>query len=154
VKDVVIFDLDGTLALTEHRQHFLEAEPKDWRGFFAACKDDVPHEAVIKLLRGLQKTGFEVWIVSGRSDEVKKTTLDWLREHIGAWLVRVMLMGGRIVMRKEGDFTPDDELKKQWLNDGTLPKDRILCVFDDRNKVVKMWRDLGIPCMQVAEGAF
>jgi hypothetical protein len=26
--------------------------------------------------------------------------------------------------------------------------------FDDRNSVVKMWRDLGIPCAQVADGDF
>jgi len=29
----VVFDLDGTLALTDHRAHFLEREKKDWRGF-------------------------------------------------------------------------------------------------------------------------
>lgn len=35
----VIFDLDGTLALNEHRQHFVQREvgKKDWRSFFAAC---------------------------------------------------------------------------------------------------------------------
>ena len=53
-------------------------------------------------------------------------------------------------------YMKDDLLKKGWLND-IFPgekKDRILCVFDDRDKVVKMWRDEGLTCMQVAEGAF
>ena len=33
-------------------------------------------------------------------------------------------------------------------------KDRILCVFDDRTKVVNMWRDNGLSCFQVAPGDF
>jgi hypothetical protein len=43
-----------------------------------------------------------------------------------------------------------------WLDD-LFPgdkKDRILCVFDDRQKVVDMWRDNGIDCFQVAPGDF
>jgi hypothetical protein len=29
-----------------------------------------------------------------------------------------------------------------------------MCTFDDRDKVVKMWRDNGIICFQVAPGDF
>jgi hypothetical protein len=32
--------------------------------------------------------------------------------------------------------------------------DDIVCVFDDRQKVVDMWRDMGLTCMQVAPGNF
>jgi len=58
-------------------------------------------------------------------------------------------------MRRSGDFTPDDVLKKQWL-DSMLPEDRerLVCVFDDRDRVVKMWRDNGVTCLQVAPGEF
>jgi hypothetical protein len=31
---------------------------------------------------------------------------------------------------------------------------RLMCVFDDRDKVVKMWRDEGVACFQVAPGEF
>ena len=31
---------------------------------------------------------------------------------------------------------------------------RILCVFDDRTKVVNMWRENGLSCFQVAPGDF
>ena len=43
-----IFDLDGTLALIDHRRHFLDdqADPKRWQKFFAACVDDQPNEPV------------------------------------------------------------------------------------------------------------
>ena len=53
-------------------------------------------------------------------------------------------------------WMPDDKLKQQWL-DTLFPGDKkndIVCVFDDRYKVVKMWRENGLDCFQVAEGNF
>ena len=53
-------------------------------------------------------------------------------------------------------FMPDDKLKQGWLDDlwPDDKKDNIVCVFDDRDKVVQMWRENGLNCFQVAEGAF
>ena len=54
-------------------------------------------------------------------------------------------------------FMPDDKLKQRWLDD-LFPIDSkrldIVCVFDDRDKVVDMWRKNGLTCMQVAPGNF
>jgi len=55
---------------------------------------------------------------------------------------------------KDFKFMPDDQLKKLWLDQLFPNTDDVLCVFDDRDKVVKMWRDNGISCLQVAEGNF
>jgi hypothetical protein len=33
-------------------------------------------------------------------------------------------------------------------------KDDVVAVFDDRDKVVNMWRENGLTCMQVAYGNF
>ena len=58
-------------------------------------------------------------------------------------------------MRTDGDYTPDDELKEFWLNKlngGGFS--RLVAVFDDRNKVVAMWRRHGVRCFQVAPGDF
>ena len=49
---------------------------------------------------------------------------------------------------------PDDELKKRWLDQLFTNTDDVHCVFDDRDKVVKMWRDNGLTCFQVAPGNF
>jgi hypothetical protein len=49
---------------------------------------------------------------------------------------------------------PDDQLKKRWLDQLFPKKEEILCVFDDRDKVVRMWRDNGLTCLQVGEGNF
>lgn len=45
MRPLYIFDLDGTLALIEHRLHFIQGPKKDWRGFFGAVGDDSPNEA-------------------------------------------------------------------------------------------------------------
>ena len=145
MKDIIIFDLDGTLALIEHRQHHVRSAKKRWREFFAACVDDLPNEPLITLLRKLYAS-FEICIVSGRSDEVRPQTEAWLKRH--------NVPHHRLIMRRAGDYTADNILKIGWIHSGVILKDRILCVFDDRDKVVDMWRTAGIPCYQVAEGDF
>ncbi len=143
--DIVIFDLDGTLADIEHRQHLVKGRKKQWRQFFAACVHDKPHKAVITMLQALHDR-FQIYIVSGRSEEVRTETEEWLSLN--------QVPYHALIMRAKGDFTPDNILKIRWVEDGRIEKSRILCVFDDRDKVVKMWRDHGIPCFQVAEGDF
>lgn len=148
-KDIVIFDLDGTLALIDHRRHFVEgkgsaATNEDWRNFFAACIDDEPNWPVILINRLLFDNGYRVIIFSGRSKEVERETLEWLK--------RFDVRYHEIFIREKRDFTPDEKLKKKWL--ARLQRDRILVVFDDRQKVVDMWRRKGITCFQVAPGEF
>lgn len=146
MQDIVLFDLDGTLANGDHRVHHVLKHPKYWRTYFHHCDADkiIPHARVI--FCAMIAAGFQVWIVSGRSDEVRDKTLQWLDEN--------ECLPHNLIMRKEGDCTGDDVLKVSWLKDGTIPKERVLCVFDDRARVVKAWRKAGIPCYQVAEGDF
>ena len=56
-------------------------------------------------------------------------------------------------------FMPDDKLKLHWFNETFVdPEDmdeaEVVAVFDDRDKVVNMWREVGLTCMQVAPGNF
>lgn len=161
MRPLYIFDLDGTLALTEHRQHFVQREKPDWRAFFAACVDDEPNAPAIRTLQALRAGGAEVWIWSGRSDEVRAQTVKWLCKH-GAfgWPSGTLPwwpFGApeRFRMRAAGDNTPDEKLKFGWLADMEPPeRNRLTAIFDDRDKVVAMWRAAGVPCFQVAPGAF
>lgn len=141
----VVFDLDGTLALNEHRQHFVERPvgEKDWTAFFEACDKDKPNNPVIEVLHALEKKGHVVEIWSGRTDTVIEKTVLWLAKNdIGHVPLK---------MRPAKDRRPDTVLKKEWL-DRAIPAPDL--VFDDRNSVVKMWRENGIACAQVAEGDF
>ncbi len=51
-------------------------------------------------------------------------------------------------------FMPDDDLKQNWLDSLFSNKDDIFAVFDDRQKVVDMWRSNGLNVFQVADGNF
>lgn len=154
-----IFDLDGTLADCEHRRGLL---PK-WDDFFDACHADTVIEPVYGLLKILleQRTPrrqicdsvvggemvhrVEIW--SGRSARVEHMTRVWLAN---AGIPPTVLTR----MRPEGDDTPDQDLKRMWLHQEIAAGTPPTLVFDDRDKVVKMWRAEGIPCLQVAPGDF
>lgn len=159
MKPLYIFDLDGTLALIEHRRHFVERERgrQDWPGFFRACVDDIPNVPVIRVMECLRRFG-DVWIFSGRSDEVRQETVEWLVRHTSFATSDFDSAFGTqdvLTMRREGDYTPDDELKQRWLNLMLVEdRDRLVGVFDDRDRVVAMWRAAGVQCFQVAPGEF
>jgi hypothetical protein len=141
----VVFDLDGTLALNEHRQHFVDRPvgEKDWRAFFAACDKDDLFWQIARMLQVLEATGNRVEIWSGRSGEVIEKTRAWLAAH---GLGHIPFRG-----REAGDHTADTDLKLSWLEASSQKPD---LVFEDRASVVKMWRTAGIACAQVADGNF
>lgn len=147
-----IFDLDGTLADITHRIHYIrEQKPRDWRAFFAACADDAPNRPVIHTMRRLSFTS-DVWVWSGRSDEAREATLTWLVKHTHLDATDAV---AALRMRREGDYTPDEELKASWLAGmNVIDRQRLVAVFDDRDRVVAMWRRHGVPCFQVAPGEF
>lgn len=151
IKNIIICDLDGTLADIQHRRHFVERPKgvkKDWDAFHAACVDDTPMQTTIDLVHALKASRYnnKLWITSGRMSTVMTETQ--------AWLLNKGVCYDRIIMRNAGDFTPDNELKKSWMDSGVIPKERIFCVFDDRDRVVNMWRKEGLICYQVAQGNF
>lgn len=161
MKPLFIFDLDGTLALTGHRQHMLDdkEDPDRWMNFFLACDKDLPNHPVIDTLDRLHFHGgadFLIW--SGRSDIVRDKTVKWLADHLTDGSnndFNTSFIHARLTMRKHSDHTPDEELKLSWLR-ALHPHDRarLVAIFDDREKVVKMWRENGIACFQVAKGDF
>ena len=149
----IIFDLDGTLALIDKRREISTKENGkiDWDIFFDPknIQLDEPNPNVINMARILSDVGHTIVILSGRSKRTKAETMEWLDIHGVPFDVLKMRP-----MNNEFMFMKDDELKQGWLNDLFPNKEDILCVFDDRDKVVKMWRDNGLTCFQVAEGDF
>lgn len=145
----VIFDLDGTLALCDHRRHHLQKTPKDWDAFYAACDKDVPNLPVLAVMELLMADPYcrvEIW--SGRRASEREKTLLWFSGVLDG-------PAPKMVMRPHKDHSPDDALKARWLDEhlaagGPMPS----LVFDDRDRMVAMWRARGIVCCQVAPGAF
>ena len=141
---IVIFDLDGTLALIDHRRHLVTNGNKKWDEFFLACDKDEPNMPLVLLARRLYHSGIKIVIFSGRGEIAREKTIKWLRYHYIPY--------DSLYMRPPENYTPDEQLKRQWLKD--FNRDNILVVFDDRKKVVDMWREEGLTCLQVADGDF
>lgn len=145
-----LFDIDGTIADLTHRLPHIQKIPKDWDSFFGACPDDAPIPHIIELARDLSKQATVIF-VSGRSDKVRTETEAWISTHVWG---EDRPHKSPLVMRKEGDHRPDNLVKAELLDEVLSHGWKPIMAFDDRNQVVKMWRERGIPCAQVAEGDF
>lgn len=115
-KNLIICDLDGTIANIEHRLHYIKGPHKDWVSFTKACVDDEPYKDVIEILFNLYDAGpmvdkRTVYFFSGRSEVVRKETEEWLKKH-------VPITDGRpyLYMRKEGDYRPDTTIKYEMMS--------------------------------------
>jgi hypothetical protein len=58
------------------------------------------------------------------------------------------------ILAARNDNRPDEVIKLELYKLHVEPDYKILFVLDDRNKVVDMWRDNGLKCLQVANGDF
>ena len=151
MKNTIIFDLDGTLADISVRRK-LSTKPNgkiDWDIFLNPDNIimDSPNDPVVKMAQLFADDNFNIVIFSGRSDKTKHTTLDWLTHN--------KVPFNKLVMRDSvtSHFVPDDILKKDML-DKHLDIDDVFFVVDDRQKVVDMWRSLGLNVFQVDDGNF
>ena len=147
-KKIVIFDLDGTLALIDKRRAISTKDngKMDWKKFFDPDMVDLddPNTPVITMANLLSST-HRIWILSGRSDVTKDATIDWLAKNNVTY--------DNLVMRPQDHlYMPDNDLKQMWLD--TIGKPNVAMVFDDRNQVVDMWRQNGLTTFQVADGNF
>lgn len=146
-----ILDVDGTVANNSHRTHYLMQDKKDWDSYHKLAHLDKPIPHIIRLISHLSNHT-DIVFCTGRDESQR-----WLTEHwLDDWLVTRdgdPLTFYDLYMRKEGDHRPDHIIKKELYQEICKTYDPIM-VFDDRNSVVKMWREIGVPCAQVADGDF
>ncbi|MEV6477103.1 hypothetical protein [Streptomyces sp. NPDC051657] len=96
-RPLAVFDLDGTLADTAHRQHVLEGPKRDWAGFFAAAVDDPPlAEGVRMVLASAEEC--RIVYLTGRPERCRRDTVRWLS--------RQGLPEGTLFMRRNDDRRP------------------------------------------------
>lgn len=131
-----IFDMDGSLALKHPDRHIYD---------YSKVKLDFMHGPVVRLAHILAEK-WNIIIVSGREEVCKQETIDWLNMH--------QIPFNEIFMRKSGDKRNDAVIKREIWEEHIKDKFNVLGVFDDRDRVVKMWRDVGLFCCQVAPGDF
>jgi hypothetical protein len=140
-KITAVFDLDGTLADISHRVHLVQSDKPDWDAFYSLIPGDDLNSWCKELMDAMCEK-HEVVIVSGRPKRCLKDTKEWLEKYEVPYHKLYLV-------REDKDYRPDHELKKKWL-DG-YGRNKILFVVDDRTRVVDMWRNEGIICLQCAK---
>ncbi len=135
---MILVDIDGTLALRGDRA------PHD----HDASMEDAVNWPVVKVCDALHAAGHPVLLISGRDEQYRPVTEYWLATH------NICPYRTGLVMRSRGDNRPDQIVKRELYEQHIQPHYSVVAVLDDRKKVVQMWRDLGLLCLQVAEGDF
>lgn len=146
-RDCFLWDLDGTICDVRHRRQYVATKPRNWTAWNSALGLDTPNRAVELVYKSLhatsKATNVDMFFVSGRSDDYRRQTETWLKDHGFAW--------DYLFMRKYKDHR-DDSIVKGEIADEILKTHNILGVFDDRQRVVNMWIERGIWTFDVGQG--
>ena len=142
--EIVIFDIDGTLADVSERIHHVRKKPKNWPAFFEGIAQDKAIHSMVRLCNLLYASGIRIVLCSGRNEEHRAQTIEWLAGQGVNY--------HDLLLRRSNDRRSDTEVKRELL--ATLDKSKILFVVEDRSRVVEMWRSEGLVCLQCAPGEF
>ena len=132
----ILVDLDGTLALRQGRS------PYDWDSVL----DDDVNDAVVAVVRAVADAGYAIVVVSGRDEVCRDSSVQWLDQYLSRPYA--------LLMRAHGDNRRDEVVKSEMWQAVQAQGYDVRMAFDDRNRCVDLWRSLGIPTFQVAEGDF
>lgn len=141
----IIVDIDGTLANIDHRRKFVENKPKDWNNFRKGILNDTLNTWCARIIQQM-KTRYEIILCSGRMEDERIDTEKWLKDNDVRY--------SKLLMRKLGDYRNDSIIKAEIYENEIEPKYNVIFVIDDRKRVVDMWREKGLVCLQCAEGNF
>jgi predicted kinase len=136
--DCYLVDIDGTLALVGG------ASPLENRGRSPFAWDRVGEDALnLAVAQTIAKLGRDSQIVllSGRSSVCYDLTVTWLKEH--------NIEYKDLLMRPVNDQRPDEILKSELYYFHIRDRYNVIGVIDDRPKVCRMWRSLGLIVFQV-----
>ena len=152
MRKTIICDIDGTIANVDHRVHLIDksggVDKTDWDAFYSLCGGDAPIAPIIDLLQEFNNS-YDIVFMTGRRGSVGDKTTRWLYDNI-PWLDRTH----NLIMRKPGDLRHDTLVKPESAIAHGLTPDKVAFILEDRNSMVKKWRELGYTCLQVAEGDF
>jgi hypothetical protein len=148
MRDVYIFDLDGTLADNTHRASHLNTRPIDWDAFFRDIGLDTPISFGAHFFRMLAEgrpDNCALAVLTARPERCRMQTSWWLRVH--------RLQPDHLLMRGDNDHRDDVDVKRDMLAElRERHKLRPVFALEDRAPIVRMYRDAGLICYHVADG--
>ncbi len=141
----IICDIDGTIADCTHRlKHIMGPGKKDWGAFFdlEEMAKDEPIMEVLKIVNFYNGIPPFIQFVTARPERTRGVTMEWLNKYCPAY--------DRLYMRADGDTRPDTEVKKD-IYEQNFDHPPVF-VLEDRQRVVKMWKSLGLRVLDVGPG--
>lgn len=132
----IVCDLDGCLAIHSGRL------PYDWD----KLKSDKFDPRLLDIIYKFHQSGVRLVFLTGRPQSTREETENWLNSKIRS--------DYDLIMRPTSDNRSGDIVKKELWEKYVEPYYNTLCVFEDSNKCVEMWRDLGLLTCQVANGDY
>lgn len=135
--EAIICDLDGTISL------FKMADGTELRNCYDASTSnaDLINVAVAKAISAFELTGHKVIFLSGRESKYREPTIEFLNrvsEKFG------LSKDITLYMRATGDSRSDDIVKSELYYNHIKDAYNVVAVFDDRPKVVRLWRSMGL----------
>jgi hypothetical protein len=140
----VIIDIDNTLSIANKRFKLAEKQngKLDWdivHAYENMIKDE-PNLPMIELTKNYKKSGFEVIILTGRPESTKNVTKEWLQKY--------NIPYDKLYMRSwEDNFLKAEVFKRKIYE--TEIKENVFCAYDDDQRIVDVWVELGITCFKV-----
>jgi hypothetical protein len=110
------------------------------------CETDLVNRPVADALEVFADRGDRVILLSGRQEEV--------RPHTERWLAANKIRYDELWMRGIDDRRGDDTVKAELFDAHVRNRYNVRMVLDDRDRVVAVWRRMGLACWQVNYGNF
>lgn len=136
-----IFDIEGTLTDSKHREWTLEKEwpsgVNKWDEFHKYFPDDPPRKNII-FLNNICSMNRKTILLTGMMEKHRAMALNWLSLNGVKY--------DHLEMRPNDNFEPSKVFKLNYIKKLTDP---VSMVFDDRSDIVSHLLENGIPTIQV-----
>lgn len=150
----IICDLDGTLCNDDHRKEAIKDivgaakwGKVEYDRYYELMDKDTPFDHIREILHRFEND-HQIIFMTGRPYRYMEITAAWIAEHTK------LDNDFKLLMRGDDDYRCDTVVKTEIYNEVVSPTFDVQFVLEDRTRVVKMWRDLGVFCLQVQQSDF
>jgi hypothetical protein len=148
MQKIIVVDIDNTVARMGERKKYLQdsydhTNKDQLELLFQDIEKDAPIETTIRMIKDLAPYYLIVFLTS-RDESVRAKTTQWIDKHVDVWRYD-------LIMRKENDFGPCEDVKPKMFIKAGYSLDNIFFVLDDIPEIIEAWKKLDVPAFLVQE---
>ncbi len=146
-KKAIIVDIDNTFCETEFILDEIEklglTGSKKWEYFNENVNRCMVNDWCVMLVNNYLALGYEIVFLTARSQEIQKTTLDFIMPYLKNYLYKYNVS---LYMREKDDISPAWEIKRKWLEQLQYIFFFLFAIDDDIENCL-MYKSFGIPAL-------